>query len=53
MSTIKQNNPIYKCETCMDTGFYGDNGPGVKDNREYQRCECKKDLKPDTNRKRA
>lgn len=36
MSTIKQNNPIYKCETCIDTGFYGDNGPRIKYNTEYQ-----------------
>ena len=28
-----------KCETCMDTGYYGDNGPGIKGNREYQRCD--------------
>jgi len=30
----------YKCEVCHDTGWYGDNGPGIKGNREYQRCEC-------------
>ena len=31
----------FKCETCQDTGWYGDNGPGIKGNNEYQRCECK------------
>ena len=31
----------YKCESCHDTGWYGDNGPGIKGNREYIRCECK------------
>jgi len=31
----------YKCEQCRDTGYYGDNGPGIKGNREYIRCECK------------
>lgn len=30
----------YKCETCKDTGWYGDNGPGIKGNREYVPCEC-------------
>jgi hypothetical protein len=30
----------YKCEQCHDTGWYGDNGPGIKGNREYQPCEC-------------
>ncbi len=30
----------YKCEECHDTGWYGDNGPGITGNREYQRCEC-------------
>ena len=30
----------YKCELCQDTGWYGDNGPGIKGNREYVRCEC-------------
>lgn len=35
----------YKCELCHDTGWYGDNGPGIKGNREYIRCECKAILK--------
>ena len=29
-----------KCETCLGTGYYGDNGPGRKGNKEFQRCEC-------------
>lgn len=30
------------CECCKDTGYYGDNGPGIKGNREYHRCDqCK------------
>jgi len=35
----------YKCETCHDIGWYGDNGPGIKGNREYQRCECMAETK--------
>ena len=35
----------YKCETCHDTGWYGDNGPGIKGNNEYQRCECMAETK--------
>lgn len=27
------------CETCHDTGLYGDNGPGIKGNREIQECD--------------
>ena len=30
-----------KCELCQDTGWYGDNGPGIRGNREYQPCECR------------
>ena len=29
-----------KCELCNGTGWYGDNGPGIKGNREYVQCEC-------------
>jgi hypothetical protein len=29
-----------KCEMCNNTGWYGDNGPGIAGNREYNRCEC-------------
>jgi len=25
---------------CKDTGWYGDNGAGIKGNREYLPCEC-------------
>lgn len=28
------------CELCRGSGYYGDNGPGIKGNREYVRCEC-------------
>lgn len=27
------------CEACADTGYYGDNGPGIRHNREYQLCD--------------
>uniref|UniRef100_A0A6H1ZG17 Uncharacterized protein n=1 Tax=viral metagenome TaxID=1070528 RepID=A0A6H1ZG17_9ZZZZ len=30
-----------KCELCNDTGWYGDNGPGTRGNREFVLCECK------------
>lgn len=30
-----------KCEQCRDTGWYGDNGPGIRGNREYVPCECR------------
>ena len=33
-----------KCETCYDTGYYGDNGPGRKGNTEYTRCDCQEDV---------
>lgn len=29
----------YKCETCHDSGWYGDLGPGKKGNHEYQPCD--------------
>jgi hypothetical protein len=29
----------YNCPDCYDTGFYGNNGPGIKGNSEYQRCD--------------
>ncbi len=28
------------CDTCHDTGFYGDNGPGTKNNREWCVCDA-------------
>lgn len=27
------------CDVCADTGWYGDNGPGIKGNSEYQPCD--------------
>lgn len=27
-----------RCEICHDTGYYGDNGPGIRGNSEY--CPC-------------
>lgn len=27
------------CETCQDTHFYGDNGPGIRGNSEWQPCD--------------
>ncbi len=29
-----------KCEACAGTGWYGDNGPGIRGNSEYVRCDC-------------
>ena len=38
----KQGPVNPKCEYCAGTGYYGDNGPGIKSNREYQPCDmCK------------
>lgn len=28
------------CELCQGTGYYGDNGPGTRGNREYQPCDA-------------
>src|SRR3972149_8168864 len=33
-----------KCEKCLNSGFYGDNGPGRKGNTEYTRCDCQEDV---------
>jgi hypothetical protein len=27
------------CPACNDTGWYGDNGPGITGNREYMPCD--------------
>lgn len=35
---LMENN--YTCETCRDTHWYGDNGPGISGNTEYQLCDC-------------
>jgi hypothetical protein len=29
----------YECEHCHDTGWYGDNGPGIRGNNEYMACD--------------
>ena len=36
------------CEMCNGTGWYGDNGPGIKGNREYHECECRYETKTDS-----
>jgi hypothetical protein len=36
----KSENRNDYCDLCRDTGFYGDNGAGMRGNREYQPCEC-------------
>lgn len=28
------------CEECLGTGWYGDNGPGIRGNNESVRCDC-------------
>ncbi len=45
---IGLKTPTYNCETCRDTGWYGDNGPGRRGNREYVPCDCEvgKQFKP-------
>jgi hypothetical protein len=42
----KDNEPgRKKCDTCGGTGWYGDNGPGIRGNREYQPCDvCKPEM---------
>lgn len=43
-ATRRKENEMAKCETCNDTGYYGDMGPGIKGNYEYHRCDiCKID----------
>ncbi len=34
------------CDLCKGTGYYGDNGPGIKGNNEHTRCECRTYPKP-------
>lgn len=29
----------YKCDACADTGWYGDNGPGLEGNSEHVPCD--------------
>ncbi|MFA5324306.1 MAG: hypothetical protein WC373_16645 [Smithella sp.] len=37
---MKDPNAKQDCENCRGMGWYGDNGPGRKVNREFFRCEC-------------
>jgi hypothetical protein len=36
--------PLANCENCGNTGFYGDNGPGIQGNHEYHHCGCRHGL---------
>jgi uncharacterized protein with PIN domain len=36
---VTMSQKTYKCETCHDTGWYGDLGPGKKGNYEYVPCD--------------
>ena len=38
--SMRRNPVTAACDDCHDTGWYGDNGPGVIGNEEFQRCEC-------------
>ncbi len=31
--------PWFECEMCANTGSYGNNGPGIEGNEEYQDCD--------------
>ena len=33
------------CEICHDTGWYGNNGPGRRGNREFTPCDCDPQLR--------
>jgi len=39
LAEMRARVPAAKCEACNDTGYYGDNGPGIRGNREYQPCD--------------
>lgn len=39
-STEANEGKSLVCELCADSGFYGDNGPGMHGNSEWQFCEC-------------
>ena len=43
--TLGERRTRYKCEVCRDTGWYGDNGPGLRGNREYHPCDQCPDLR--------
>jgi len=36
----------FKCSLCEDTGYYGDQGPGIEGNDEYGHCECRNKIDP-------
>ena len=38
--SMRRNPVTAACDDCHDTGWYGDNGPGVIGNEEFHRCEC-------------
>ena len=38
-------DPHEMCEECYDSGWVGDNGPGVLKNNEYERCPCDSSLR--------
>ena len=38
-----QGHPDPGCPECKGTGWYGDNRPGRKGNREFQKCECREE----------
>ena len=44
LSMFNLPKPVYNCEDCMDTGWCGDNGPGIRGNREYHPCHCRPEL---------
>jgi hypothetical protein len=38
----------HRCEYCHDTGWYGNNGPGMRGNSEYHPCDmCKAPQQPE------
>lgn len=40
----------FACVECRDTGYVGDNGPGIRGNNEYAECGCARRLKTDDER---
>ena len=41
----KSTSPDDVCEDCLDTGWGGDNGPGILGNNEYCACSCDPELR--------
>ena len=39
LTELKRIKEAEKCPECDGTGYYGDNGPGIKGNQEYQECD--------------